>query len=1198
VTKVTINGESTQALLDSGATVNLVTPEFARHQGLIVAPIGQLLEKTEIRRVNADDFEVKIAAGKSTSPLGYTILRIQIDNVKGFDEEQVALVVEDPSDFGRETPIILGTGTMGKVINVMTESEMLDLSLEWQTAMTSLKAAARCLRLGKPPPVPQEEPMRENDVLRLAQPIRLEPFETQVVYGSIKEPVTTTCYVTITEMAHNRRRRLPLGLQVMNSGQEITPDNLLVGFVLRNTTAMPMSLKMGTPVAWMTETSHPLSNNRETPANAEADVQDETTNQMTVEERQGILLEKLDMTGLEIWPAKEKAEALDMLREMHDAFAVEPGELGCTDLVEHVIDLDDEIPFKERFRKLAPPLVKEVRETLQGMLESGAIIPSDSPWCNAVVLVRKKDGTLRFCIDFRRLNSRTKKDGYPLPRINEALEYLRGSKWFAGLDLVSGFWQAKMAEDSKKYTAFTVGDLGFYQCERMPFGLCNAPATFQRLMQKALGELTPSRVMIYLDDLLVHAPTRSGLIENLRLVLERLREEGLKCKPSKCQLFRDTATCLGHEVSAEGIHPSQEKLRAVAQLAPPTTYTGVREAIGLVNHYRRFIKNFSKIAAPLQVFLSGEGSKKKNTALVLTKEALDAFELLKNRCLEAPVLALPDYDKQFLLETDASGVGLGAVLSQKQLDGKVRPVAFGSRSLSTSEKKYHSSKSEFLALKWAITDEFREYLMFHHFEVKTDNNPLTYIMTTPNLDATGHRWVAAMAHFDFSITYVKGKDNGAADALSRLTGYLDEDTTQEVLDRVAPRPDTELLNREAVKAILDGVTIGTAERAEASDATLQAFESDLRPRKATEEFPPEDKMSITSQIVCKAARLRVTIPVADWVAAQQADGALDAVWRWLQVKRTLGKEKSHPCLKSYLGDLDYTLEGKAYIKESKKFVLDGDKVYRRYQPKDGSDTCLQFVVPPRERVNALNGCHRDAGHQGQYRTISLLRDRFWWPEMHEQATKMVQSCTRCIRYDAKTDIAPLLPIVVTMPMELMHVDFAQREIPLKEGQRLKKNEKLEKASILVFTDHFTRYTLAYVVPNQTAKTVAKCLWERVISVLGAPAKLLSDQGKNFESQLIEELCQLHGIRKISTTPYHPAGNGQVERAHQTISKMIGKLENDEKVDWPTQLHTLTYAYNCTRSQITGYSPHYLMFGRCPKMPVDLFFPTLPLQFEF
>jgi hypothetical protein len=1118
--------------------------------------MGVLLEKTKFVKKVAGGLDIQVSGGTTTGPTGYTMIRVQVDGIAGYDEDVIALVVEDDSDFARETPIILGTGVTNRMINVVRETEMDNMTETWQRAMLSLKLCARAVRIDERPAKTDDGPMLPRDTICLESAVHLEPFETQTVYGLLREKVEENSYVVIGEMVQDRHRKLPMGLQIMTSGHELKPGLRAVGVILRNNTNVNINLKRGVAVAWMTTTSRPLCD--------EPDRPEEECNQpsrLSAQERQQLLIEKLDLTGLAAWPAKEARAARDMLMGMHEAFALEPGELGCTSIIEHEINLDNEVPFKERYRKLAAPMVQEVRQALQDMLASGAIVPSDSPWSNAVVMVRKKDGSLRFCIDFRRLNARTKKDGYPLPRINEALEALFGDAFFSGLDLVSGFWQAKMAQASKKYTAFTVGDLGFFECERMPFGLCNAPATFQRLMQQVLGELAPYVVMVYLDDLLVHSKTRMEHVSHLGKVLERLREENLKCKPSKCQLFRESATCLGHEVSAAGIAPSQEKLRAVAQMAPPKTYTDIRGVIGLVNHYRRFIKDFSKIAAPLFDHLSGEGSGKKRQAVTLSEKALEAFELLKKKCLGHEILALPDYNKSFELETDASGLGLGAVLSQRQEDKKVRPVSYGSRSLTPSEANYHSTKQEFLALKWAITVPFHDYLMFRHFEVKTDNNPLTYIMTTNNLDACGHRWVAALANYDFSISYLKGKDNGAADALSRYTNFLDA---------------------VAVKAILDGASVGAPNRAEVFGESVQKLAAETE-----------------APLFARSARLRVAVSVTDWNAAQRLDPALECVARWLEKKVVDQREKrATPGLRIFMEDDIYnTPEGRAFVSEKKRLILHDGKVYRHFE-REGKDDSYQFIVPVAQRKNALNGCHRDAGHQGQYRTVSLLRDRFWWPKMQEDANAMVRGCTRCITFDHKQDKAPLLPIIVSMPLEMLHVDFAEREIPLKKGERLKKNEKLKTSSVLVFTDHFTRFTMAYAVPDQKAKTVAKFLWEKVICVLGAPAKLMSDQGKQFESTLIAELCSLHGIRKLRTTPYHPAGNGQVERAHQTITKMIGKLEIEEKPDWPTLLPSLTHAYNCTRSAITGYSPHYLMFGRRPRMPVDLIFPTLPQTSDF
>ena len=402
-------------------------------------------------------------------------------------------------------------------------------------------------------------------------------------------------------------------------------------------------------------------------------------------------------------------------------------------------------PFKERFCHIAPPLVDEVRQYIQEMLDGSAIRPSQSPWCNAVVLVRKKDGSLRFCIDFRRLNAWTKKDAYPLPHMQETMESMVGARHLSCMDLKTGFWQVQMDEESRQYTTFTVGSMGVYEFLHMPYGLCNAPVTFQHLMQNCLGELNLTYALIYLDDVIVYSKTEEEHLVRLCTVLERFMEHSLKLKPSKYNFFRTEISYLGHKVSAAGMEPGTDGLKGITEIAPPATYTQVRKFLGAMGYFRRFIKGYARITKPLNDLLQRKNSKLKSHPVGLPPDALAVFQELKIKCLTAPVLAFADFKKPFLLETDASIEGLGAVLSQKQDDGRYHPIAYASRGLKGGKLKYHSSKLEFLALKWAVTEQFREYLQYQPFLVCTDNNPLTYVMMTPNLDAVRHRWVAAMA---------------------------------------------------------------------------------------------------------------------------------------------------------------------------------------------------------------------------------------------------------------------------------------------------------------------------------------------------------------------------------------------------------------------------------------------------------------------
>ena len=453
-----------------------------------------------------------------------------------------------------------------------------------------------------------------------------------------------------------------------------------------------MHLQAGRVIAWVLA-ANVVPEGKPTPElMKKLDKQDpeSASKKLSIEERQKLLMELLQQDGgldqLADWTLELAQKFKQQLMEYHDIFFLDKNEMGCTDAAEHIIELLDEESFKERFRRIAPPLLDEVQEHLQEMLDGGAIWPSQSAWCNTMVLIQKKDGGLQFCIDFWQLNARTKKDSYPLPRMQETMESLVGARFFSMMDLKSGFWQVKMLEKSQQYTAFTVGSMGIFEFLRMPYGLCDAPATFQRLMQNYLGELNLTYALIYLDDVIVFSRTEEDHLIHLRAVFEHFREHGLKLKPSKCHFLWKEITFLGHKVSEEGMKPREEGLKSIAKMAPPRNYTEIRMFLSATGFFRRFIKNYARIARPLNDMLEGEASKWKAQPVDLTPEAVEAFDL-KTKCVTAPVLAFADFEKPFLLETNASSCGLGAVLSQKQDDDKYHPVAYDSRELKGGEKE-------------------------------------------------------------------------------------------------------------------------------------------------------------------------------------------------------------------------------------------------------------------------------------------------------------------------------------------------------------------------------------------------------------------------------------------------------------------------------------------------------------------------------
>ena len=366
-------------------------------------------------------------------------------------------------------------------------------------------------------------------------------------------------------------------------------------------------------------------------------------------------------------------EALyQLLADNSDLFAWGELDLGFTDRVHHRIQLTSDAPVSQPYRRLPFKQLEEVRQHLQQLMEKGVIRESASPFSSPIVLVRKANGDLRMCVDYRKLNSITREDAFPLPRIDESVDALGGAQIFSTLDLASGYHQVAMAEQDKQKTAFTT-PLGLFEFNRMPFGLTGAPATFQRLMQTSMNDLVFKIALVYLDDILVYARDFEGHLHRLSVIFDRLRQLGLKLNPEKCRFGADSVNYLGHVISANGIATEEEKVRAVKEWKVPNTIRELRAFLGLAMYYRKFIAGFAKIAKPLHAVTSAvhadpATSKKKQASIAKfwNEDCQLAFEQLKLALCAAPVLGFADFNRPFRLDIDASFDGLGAVLSQDQ----------------------------------------------------------------------------------------------------------------------------------------------------------------------------------------------------------------------------------------------------------------------------------------------------------------------------------------------------------------------------------------------------------------------------------------------------------------------------------------------------------------------------------------------------
>ena len=440
-------------------------------------------------------------------------------------------------------------------------------------------------------------------------------------------------------------------------------------------------------------------------------------------------------------------------------FSESDSDLGRTTVVKHSINTHENMPHKEPPRRIPFHLQPEVDKTIDDMLEKGIIEHSSSPWASGVVLVRKKDGSTRFCVDYRMLNSSTVKDAYPLPRIDDSLEQLSGAKLFSTLDLCSGYWQVEVEASDRFKTAFATRK-GLFQFRVLPFGLCNAPATFERLMEMVLAGLQWELCLIYLDDIIVFAKSFEDMLKNLATVFDRLRSANLKLKPRKCTLFATEVEYLGHIISEDGVATDKKKLEIVQNWPTPSNVSDVRSFLGFCSYYRRFVEGFAAIAKPLHKLTE------KNKKYDWSHECNEAFLKLKMCLTTAPVLAHPDFTKPFILDTDASGTAIGAVLSQIQ-DDTEKVIAYGSRSLTKSERKYCVTRKELLAVVH-FSKYYKNYLYGKKFKIRTDHSSLRWLLNFKNPEGQMARWLEVLFSYDMEIEHRPGVKHKNADFLSRL----------------------------------------------------------------------------------------------------------------------------------------------------------------------------------------------------------------------------------------------------------------------------------------------------------------------------------------------------------------------------------------------------------------------------------------------
>ena len=633
----------------------------------------------------------------------------------------------------------------------------------------------------------------------------------------------------------------------------------------------------------------------------------------------------------------QRSKLRELLSEFSGLFSAGPHNLGCNSYVEHTINTGDAPPIRQTPRRL--PLAKRetAQQAIREMEHHGQIEPSHSPWASPVVLVKKKDGSTRFCVDYRRLNAVTKKDSYPLPRIDDALETLAGMCWFSTLDLRSGYWQVKMSDTSKEKTAFTTGS-GLWQFTVMPFGLCNALATFERLMERALSGLPPNVALVYIDDILVSGRSFQDHLCNLRTVFRRLQDANLKLSPKKCNLFQKEVKYLGHVVSADGVSTDPQKAETIHSWPEPTSITDVRSFLGLCSYYRRFIPSFADIAKPLHQLLES------GRRFEWTTEAHSAFLILKEKLTQTPILGFPLPNEPFILDTDASSYATGVVLSQIH-EGKEKVIAYYSRSLNSAEKQYCVTRIELLAIIRAIK-QFHCYLYGQRFTVRTDHAALTWLLKFRNPEGQIVHWIQRLQEYDFEITHRAGLKHNNADALFRRPCLQDN-----------CRHCDQLETRDNQVKTSAGIT--------------PCGNSPLIPLTV-------NSVSFLSDIV-QYKELR---------SAQLHDPDIKPILKWKEsISGRPSREEVAGC----------SPDTKLYWAQWKSLSIRQGVLHRDWETAAGDTTVPQLILPRILRKEVFTQLHNTptSGHLGISKTLEHLRSRFYWPGLHSDVKKWCASCDDC-----------------------------------------------------------------------------------------------------------------------------------------------------------------------------------------------------------